>query len=447
MPSPISFSGLGSGLDINSLVQQLVAAERAPTERQINVAGTAANAKLSAVGTISSSLGNLQTALEALSRSADTPAYTATAATGAGFTATAGSTASPGSYSVEVVSLAQRQKLASAGFSADATFGAGSLSITYGSDSIEVAVAAGSTLAQVAATVNQTAGDKGVTAAVVTADDGQHLVFNAVDAGTAGALAISASSGLEAFATGAGGMDAVVAATDAVVRVDGFERTASSNSIGDLIPGVTLNLTQATAGSTYTLTVAEDGSGLKTNLQAFVAAYNAANAVLRSASAYNAETRTASALTGDAMVRGLQQQLRSTIGANAGEFRTLGISIAVDGTLNLDAARFDAARAADPALAAGVFGEEGSLSGRLASLLDSQLDSDTGTLSLRSDSLNDQIDGLSGQLDALDRRMAAVEARYLAQFTAMDSLVAQMQSTSSFLGQQLASLQTSTQGS
>src|SRR5690606_14215897 len=107
----------------------------------------------------------------------------------------------------------------------------------------------------------------------------------------------------------------------------GFERTSSSNSIADLIPGVTLSLSKADVGVTKTLTVTQDNAPLKANVQAFVAAYNATMGVLKSSSSYNATSNTASALTGDAMVRGLQQQMRNQVSGSVSDLKALGISI------------------------------------------------------------------------------------------------------------------------
>jgi len=146
------------------------------------------------------------------------------------------------------------------------------------------------------------------------------------------------------------------------------------------------------------------------------------------------------------MVRGLQQQLRGMVGGYASELKALGVSIATDGTLSVEASKLDAALAADPDGVRRLFGKDGALSSRLETTLKATLDATTGTLTQRTGSLNRQIEGLSDQMDALDRRMEAVEARYLAQFTAMDTLVAQMQGTSSYLSQQLASLSKGNKG-
>ncbi|KAF1685590.1 flagellar protein [Pseudoxanthomonas broegbernensis] len=447
----ISFSGLGSGLDIGSLVDQLVAAERRPAERTITSSASKINSQLSALGTLKSSYSNLQAALLKLTASIGTPSHSTSVDSNAGFTASAGSSAAAGRYEVEVIALAQSHKLASGAFAEDAAVGSGTLHIGFGDKTLDVAIDADATLEQIARAVNRAAGGSGVTASVVNADDGQHLVFNATGPGSAGALTITTSGGDGGLAAlvydpdnGAATLQEVVAATDARLKVDGFERTATSNAVADLVPGLTLNLTKAKPGETFAVRVARDDGALKSNLQSLVGAFNAANTVLRSVSSYNAETKTASILTGDAMVRGMQQQLRSLVGSNVSELMALGVTIAKDGTLSLDSAKFDSAMAADPDSLNKLFGKEGTLSTRFDALLKGVLDSHSGSLTLRTNGLNKRIDGLSDQMDALNRRMEAVEARYLAQFTAMDTLVAQMQSTSSYLTQQLSALQAKT---
>lgn len=443
----INFSGIGTGMDIHGLVDQLVAAERAPMENRINRKAAQVNAQLSALGQLKSVFGNLQSALGKLSASADTPAHKATVPEGAGFSASAGSGAVAGRYAIEVVSLAQAHKLASGAHDAEATFGGGVLTVEAGGDSHRIEIAATDTLSDIAAAINAAAGGKGVTAGVVNADDGQHLVLNATGSGSAGALRVTVEGddGLAWLAhdpdNGIAGLEEVAAPADAVLRVDGFERTASSNTVDDLVPGITLSLDKARPGETFDLRVQPDHAAVQANLQAFVVAYNNANAALRSVSAYDPVARSAAALTGDAMVRGLQQQMRGAFSLNADGLAALGVSISTDGALSLDSAKFASAMAEDPAQVAGLFGEAGAIASGLDGLLTKTLDADSGTLSGRTAGLDRQIDGLSDELDALDRRMEAVEARYLAQFIAMDTLVAQMQGTSSYLAQQLEALQ------
>jgi len=440
-----TISASGSGLDIPTLVSQLVTAARTPTETRINKAGTTATAKLSAIGQIKSAMTSLQGALEKMSAAADAPSFKATTASGAGYTAAATSKAVAGDYSVEVVRLATAQKLSSAAYAKDATVGSGTLNIAYGAganDNVKVNIAANATLADIAAAVNSAAAGKGVTASVVTANDGQHLVFSATATGSGGALNITASGGnggLTALTNSTGGgLTQSVAAADALVRVDGFERTSSSNTISDLVPGVDLTLTKAAAGTSYNLNIVSDNSGLKSAITAYVSAYNSVVGALKSTSSYDSTTRTASALTGDSLVRTLQQQLRSQVSGNVTGLKELGVTVNKDGVMAFDATAFDKTIATNPEAAKAMFGEEGAYGEALASLLDNHLDSISGTLVLRSNSINKQITGLEDQLDQLDEKMTRLSDLYTKQFTAMETMIVQMQGSASSLNNLLS---------
>ncbi len=440
-----SISTGGSGLDIASLAAQLVQAARLPTEARIKSQASTVDAKLSAVGQVKNALSSLQTALDKLASAADKPAFQATVQEGAGFTATGSSEGMAGSYAVEVLSVATAQKLSSAGHAPGAVIGSGTLTIAWGSEddqSLSVAFAEGATLADIARAVNRAAGGKGVSATVITADDGEHLVFTARETGVANALSITASGGdggLLAVSNGAGGgLAEQVAAADARVRVDGFERTSASNSISGLVPGVTLALAAAKPGETFRLDVKQDNSALEKAIESFVSAYNSLGSVLKSTSSYDASTRTASALTGDILVRGLQQQLRTLTSGNSQALKALGISVDKNGTMSFDKAKLGDTLASEPQAMSRLFGAEGALTTPLKTLLKAQLDSDEGTIAQRTDSLKKQRERLDDQLDQLDLRMEKLHSIYLAQFTAMESMIVQLQGSASSLNGLLA---------
>lgn len=438
----MAISATGSGIDIPSLVSSLVSSSRAPTEKRITTAGATVNAKLSAVGQVRSAMDNLQTSLERLSKSADKPAFKATAAADAGFTATAASGAVPGTYSVRVDALANAQKLASAGHMADAVLGSGTLHFGWEEgESLAVEIGEGATLSDIANAVNRAAAGKGVGATVVTSNEGQHLVFTAASTGIANALTITAEGGdggLQGLATGpGGGMTETVAASDAVVRVDGLERRSASNSVTGLVPGTTLELTEVTDGA-QTLRIAQDNEALSGNVASFVTAYNSVVNTLKSNSAYNATTKAAAALNGDALVRTLQQQLRGQVGDQLEGLKALGVTAGKDGLLSFNASEFATAIAADPAAAKSVLGTEGGYAAQLTTLLKDNLDSISGSLVKRTEGLNKQVSDLEKQLDALDLRMTKLSSLYTAQFTAMEMMVVQMQSSTSSLNSLLS---------
>lgn len=443
----ITSTGIGSGLDVASLVQQLVAADRAPTANRIDALESKTKAQISAFGALRSAFDSLRTAIGKL-RSGDTvDARKATVQSDAGFTASATAKAAVGTYSVEVLARASAHKLASQAYAAaDTSVGTGHLSITSGETTLEVDIdAEHATLQGVRDAINKAAQGKGVTATIVTADDGARLVLSATATGADNALVIAASGGdggLSALAyapPAATTMTQLQAATDAKVKVDGFVRSSASDTIGDMIEGVTLTLTEAEPGTVKQLTVATDPSVLRSAAKSFVSSWNSAINAMASTTKYDPATKVAAALNGDALVRGVARDLRGQLGDSVADLKALGITIDTNGTLKLDEAAFDAGMAKDPAAAARLFTADDGLAAGLDASLDHLLDSD-GLLKSRDDDLASRTKSIADQRAALDTRMSALEARYRAQFVALDELMTRMQSTSSYLAQQLDKL-------
>jgi len=428
---------IGSGLDLPQLVSQLVGAARKPAAERITGAGNVATAKLSAFSKIKQSLESLNTALTTVIDKTGTPAFSSKVPDQAGFTASASAKAVAGHYQIEVVRLASAHKLASAAYPSDAQPGAGTLKVQAGQHAISVDVAEGASLADIAKAINDAADGKGVSASVVSADDGQHLVLNARETGQAQQVSVSATgaAGLQALADG---LKTQTPAQDALVRADGFERTLAGNTVDDLIPGVSLTLTRAAPGETFELGISADTGALKSSLNELAKAWNASMALLKTSSAYEPETRKAAVLTGDSLVRGLQQQLRGQVSADLAPLKALGVTLDKNGEMHVDETAFDKAIAADPGAAKAVLGREGHYAKALGQLLDGQLDSVDGSLTLRHKSLDKQIKGYTAQMEALDARMHRLSDLYTAQFAAMERMIVQMQSSASGLDNLLA---------
>ncbi|MEZ5454671.1 MAG: flagellar filament capping protein FliD [Lysobacteraceae bacterium] len=443
----ITSAGLGSGLDVSSLVSQLVAAERAPAENRLNRIASLASAQLSSLGTISGVLSSLRSSAQGFigSTGAFGARTTSVSATGF-FSASASATAQAGAYSVEVKALATASKLASAPqLDAETLIGDGDLTLTVGADSFTVNLTTTTgTLEGIRDAINEATDNAGVTATLVTADDGVRLILTGRETGAANAVSVTGSTpALSAFATG---LTTTTPAADAEIEVDGFAVTRDSNSISDVIEGVTLNLSKAEIGTLTTLTVARDDNAAVTQVQGLVTAVNLVFSTIKSATKYDPDTQTASILTGDAMARSVQTQLRSTLtgtvsGASA-EFdmlNDLGITFQADGTLKLDATVLREKLADDPAAVQRAFSGTDGFASKLVTLADGFIGG-SGSLSSRTSALNDRLASVSDQREALDLRMSAIETRYLKQFTALDTLISQLQSTSSFLTSQLANL-------
>jgi len=437
----LSSPGIGSGLNVNQLVSQLVAAERAPQDRRIARIEADTRADLAAFGQVRGALAALQAAANALDGAGGSVGRRASVQAEAGFSASAAATAASGRYAIEVRSLAAAQKVQSAAVSDSANLGTGTLAFTVGNETFNVTLGPSTTLAQLRDAINTATGGRGLAATIVQGDAGSVLVLNAMNAGTAGAITMppAASGSIAGFVAG---LTVTTPAANAEVRIDGITRTASGNRLTDAIAGVTLDLTRATPGTAFSLDVSADATNVRSAVQAFVGAYNGALAVLRSVSAVNATTGTAAALAGDSAVRGLQQQLRGLVGGAFTELSALGIRGSKDGSLSLDSARFDQALASTPTAVAGLFdkGRIGGLGARLASQLEGAVQPNTGLLEARTRALNDRLRGLETDRERLDVRIARVEEGYRRQFTALDGLVAQLQSTQSFLTRELARL-------
>ncbi|MGH8084400.1 MAG: flagellar filament capping protein FliD [Lysobacter sp.] len=439
----ISSAGIGSGLDVASIVNQLVAAERAPTEARIDRTERQVNGQVSALGVLRSAFDSLRTAVEKLGSDDTSMARKVQLPEEPNFSVGADAGAAIGDYEVEVLALATANKVSTSAYAdSETAVGTGTLTITSGENTINVEIdSENSSLAGIRDAINKAADGKGVTATIINADDGAHLVLTATETGVANKLSISASGGDGGLAqmTNATQMTELAAATDARVKVNGFERTSASNSINDMLEGVTLTLTRASPGTTQEFSIESDPSPLRGAAKEFVKAYNGALDAIAKTTKYDPSTEIAAALTGDAMVRGISSDFRNQISANIGDLAALGIDTDKDGKLTMDDEAFDAAIAKDPRPATRLFSGEASFIANLGTSLGQLLDDD-GMFDDRKAGLEVRTDSIADKRLALERRMAQVEERYRAQFTALDVLVSKMSSTSSFLAQQLNNL-------
>ncbi|GAB2523920.1 flagellar filament capping protein FliD [Lysobacter humi (ex Lee et al. 2017)] len=439
----ISSPGVGSGLDVNSLVSQLVAAERAPTDARFARIEKTTQAQISAFGALKGAMSGLESVLKRFEGAGSTLGRKTGVAADAGYTASAAATASIGKYQVSVERLATAQKLQSAPVAAATQVGHGTLEIRIGSgDPIRVTVEPGKgTLSDIRDAINKASGNQ-LGATVVRGDAGDVLMLASNKVGTAGTLAITASGGdggLAVLATPGGTMTETVQARDAQVIVDGVTRTVTSNTLTDVIDGVTLNLTKADPGKTFQLEVAGDTSPLKASVLSFISAYNVALSQLRTQGAAGGEGKVAGPLSGDPAPRSITQNLRNAVVSSYDALTALGVKSSVEGSLSLDGAKFDAAMAADPAAVRKLLGDDSSLGATMRSLA-KNYGGDKGLLEGRSSALTSRMKSLSTEKLNFEKRIEGFEAAYRRQFTQLDTLVSKMQSMSSYLTQQIAAL-------
>lgn len=454
MASIIS-SGIGSGLDIAGIVQQLVAAEGQPLESRIVLQESRAQAKLSAFGSLKGSLSALRDKLSDLKTPDKFLARTAISSNEDAFTVSAGTNALPANYDIEIAQLAQSQKLTSGAFtSADAVVGTGSLTIATGGAAMILDISEeNNTLAGIRDSINDSLANPGVSASIVNADSGSYLIITAESTGAANGITITQ-------ADGDGGLSALeydplnslmsmtesIAAQDALIRIDGLDVMSASNTISGAIQGVTITALASAVGVSEQLSVANDDDSAKALVSDFVDAYNNIVSTIDSLTAYDPEAQAGSALVGDATIRGIQDQLRrelsvavKDIDAPFSLLSDIGVEIQLDGKLSINSEKLDVIVADDFVKLGQLFSNSDGFATRLYDIADGFLSSD-GILESRTQGLTANIEGYSDDRLALTERLASLETRLLRQFNALDSLLAELSSTSNFLSQQLSNL-------
>lgn len=463
MAGTITSAGIGSGLQVESIIAQLMQLERQPIT-QLQARQTTVNARLSALGQVKGAMSALQTAADNIKTAAKFSVFQTTVGDSNVLTATAGSSASVAGHTVEVKSLAATQKLAAAGLpSSTSSIATGTMTLELGqlTGGVYTPDAARTYLIPIDGTNNTLEGlrdaindlDADVTASIV--NDGSanpaRLVISPKDSGTANVIRTSGLAGFDfdPEAPLAGSLEQTIPAADSVVVVDGITVTKSSNVITDALEGVTLNLKSKNEGSPTTLDVTRDNDAIKSNIEAFVKAYNDLNSLIRTETSFNASAGTSGRLNADASVRSVRDQLRqmvsSDLDATVGGFDRLsdaGITLAVDGSMTIDSAKLDAALADPSKDIAGLFAGNATTSGIAAQLSDriGDLLASDGVMSARTESYTQTLDGFADRIEELERRMTTIEDRYRRQYAALDAMIASMNSTGNFLTQQLTAL-------
>jgi len=461
-------TGIGSGIDIDSIVKSMVAAERAPKESQLATLEKKTTTQITAIGALRSAISDFQAALGTLNKPELFQARSATSSKSDLVGVSAGPKAGPGRYQVEVKQLATSSKVALAAVknSAEvpARFGSGSLEIQLGNEgSFVVSVDEGSnTLAGIRDAINKQGAEKGVTATIVTDDDGARLVLSSSKTGAdkditvtsipAGdvedgytSLDILKFDGVDA--TAPAGARTLTAAQSAVITVDGLTVTGTSNKIEGAIEGVTLDLKAKTAkDEPLTITVAEDKAGVKKQIQSFVDSYNkligVINAQTKVTSVGEGKAPVTGALVGDATARTMLGAIRNELVNAKGDgplraLADLGITTQKDGTLIIDDTKLGKVMDSNFAELPGVFAGESGLASRLDATLKPYTQTG-GILEQRNKAMTETISKIDKQKVDLERRMTSLQERLYKQFNAMDALVGKMANTSSSL---LASLE------
>ena len=411
--------GVGSGLDVNSIVSQLMTVEQQPL-KLLDTKEASFQAQLSAYGTLRGALSTVQSTLSGLDTLSNFQSQGAVSSDNTVVTATATNEAQAGSYNVNVTGLAQRQSLVATGqASPTAAIGTGAattISFAFGTISggtLTGGVYAGASFSQDAnqpggsVTIDTTdnslqgirdainAAGLGVTASIVR--DGSsapyRLVLQGASTGLAHSMRITVSGdaalqGLLAYdASATQNLSQTGAAQDAQLVVNGVDITSASNGVQDAAQGVTLNLVKT---GSATISIAPDVAGVKQSIQSFVKAYNDLNSTIATLTSYDPQTKVAGPLLGDSAARNIQTQLRNLLGTVVpgvaeGGVRTLsqiGVSFQRDGTLALDSGKLDSTLSANAADVARLFTSVGRASDALVSVKGLSSATQSGTYGL-----------------------------------------------------------------
>ena len=456
----IQFGGLITGLDTNALVAGLIKAERRAVD-VLQAQQVRFRAQDGVFTSLISALGSLKTSAQALSLANDFNKKSATSSDATVLTAAADSTALVGSYNIVVDRLAAAKTIRSSLFtSSTAAIGTGTLTITAGGTNTSVTVTgSNNTLTGLKDAINSSGA--AVTASIVnvgtSASPDYRLTVQSNDTGIANAVTISGTlaGGADPFP---GGGELVQAAADALFSVNGLTVTRGSNTISDVVSGVTLTLVKQgdadgvvqTTDATANVTVTLDSAALKDSIKKFAADYNAANKIVNEQFKLNPDTNRQGVLGGDASLRAVISRLRNEmsaaggIGAGIKYLSDIGITFQKDGSLTVDDAKLANALAKDPTGVSNLFVlTQNGIGKRLPDVIDDYISSVDGALTFRQKGIQASVDQIDKKVAREERRIAAVEERLTKQFSALEQLVSQLKAQGEFLSQQLSALQIS----
>lgn len=460
----ISSPGIGSGLDVSSIITQLMAIERKPLDN-LKTAESTIQTQISEIGKIKSAVSKLRDLASKLTSTTFWSQTTGKSSDSA-VSITTGSTATAATYSVQVTSLAAAQSIASPTFASSAeTLSAGTLRIELGTwgdgngsftptadaTAMDIVVEEGDTLATVRDKINASGG--GVTATILTDATGARLVIRSKETGAANAFRTTVSPGggtLDGLAydpsAGVAGATLAQSAADAIATIDGLEVRSPTNTMNEVVDGVTLTFNSVSVAPT-TVTVAADTETIKTTLKDFAKAYSDLATLIATDTKYDATTKKAGVLQGDSAITGLLNRLRGVLGQASGassvfsRLSDIGLEQQRDGTLTVNATKLDNAVANLAQLKAAFANDDldDALDGfatRFRVLADQVLGTD-GSLSTRADSLADKLKRNQDSQERLEDRLAMTEKRLEKQYSNLDARLGVLNSLSTYVTQQV----------
>lgn len=417
----ITAAGVGSGIDIESILSQLNAIDRLPVTA-LEDRRSELDVELSAYGSVKSALSTFRSSVETLADANDFGAYAASSSDEEVFTATATGGSVPESLDIDVLSLATNHRLSSGSYAGtDSTVGQGTRTFSVGGESFDVTInSENDSLLGLRDSINDNADNTGVLASIINVDGGSRLILTAENSGTEGAISVSGTNS---------NFSEITEATDANLVVHGFTVTSSSNSISDVVEGVTIDLVGL---GTSHLESARDTSSLRASLDEFVAGYNSMAGTLNSL----AESQ----LSGDQLPRGIDTRMREAfrgeIDLGNGETTTtldLGFTFDEFGTLSINETAYNEALEQGVQRYVNAFATaETGLASKFTDLVDEYTQSG-GVIDIREDGVGTRQSSIDDQIERLEYRLEIASDRLRRQYTSMDQIVTNLQTTSSFL--------------
>lgn len=445
---PITLGGLASGIDTNSLINQLVSAASIP-KQQLQTKKSEVEATKTSYSDLKAKIQSLQDVLETMDTTKEFQAAKGTSADEDKVTVSVTGDAVPGRYEVEVTQLAQAEMRLSGGYASKTTSGTiatGTLDITYGGTTTTITVdSSHTTLETFVSLLNEEL--DGVQAYIMDTGDAAtpyRLVLAGLDTGADYSITLD-TSGLDALTGDVPSFTTPVAAQDAVATVNGISVSSSTNSFSDVVEGVTFDL-QGLTSSAVQVVVEVDQDGMKEKMNSLVDAYNAVVSFITTKSVVNRTADVIGSLSSERIPEyflNLSSRLISNqYGASTDNIRSLaelGVQTQQSGKLEFDEDTFTAALEEHPDEVTRMFVTADWFQADFTDMLDSYLESSTGTLDTRIESLRKESVRLGDQIDQKQAYLDSYQTRLRAQFTAMEKAIASMQSAQSQLSALLSS--------
>ena len=449
MPS-ITSLGLGSGLDLESIVTAYIDSQAVPQEIRLQEKEERLNLELSGVGSFKSSMSSFNDILEKLT---DTDAFNKqiTESNNTAVSVTSNGFASNGAFDVDVTQLAQGSRLNSDTFTSSSdVVGAGTLSLGNGTDSFDVTIDSADSLSMIRDKINENSDNFGVTVNIVNGEAGSFLVFDSQVTGAANALTVTNSDpSLDKISTN---NTSVRSAQDAKITIDGITNVSSStNEFKNIIEDLTLNVSAITETATpATVSVSQDSESGKELINEFIDGFNALVDNLTGLAAPKQGR-----LAFDPNIRQVKQDLASSVidgvtglSGSLSSLSDIGLELDRDGRLKLSTFSSDNVASGQERLdnalennlgdLGKLFASSNGIATQMTEMIDGYIASD-GVLTQRETTLNERVSGIADEYEALEFRLRSYEETLRNQFSFLDSTIAQYNATGDFLTASLAS--------